>query len=80
VLCALARGAWESMASKNTIAIRRKAERKAESERWDIVNSPLFFWTRKFLFRCRFFEVAAFPKPYYNPANLEKVGTGVKQK
>jgi hypothetical protein len=28
----------------------------------------------------RFFEVAAFPKPYYNPANLEKVGTGVKQK
>jgi hypothetical protein len=42
------------------------------------MNSPLFFWTRKFLFSCRFFEVAAFSKPYYNPANLEKVGTGVK--
>src|SRR5271165_4275805 len=28
----------------------------------------------------QFFEVAAFPEPYYNPANLEKAATGVKQK
>jgi hypothetical protein len=27
-----------------------------------------------------FFEVAALSKPYYNPANLEKAPTGVKQK
>src|SRR5690349_21115004 len=28
----------------------------------------------------RIFEVAVPRKPYYNPANLEKVGGGVKQK
>jgi hypothetical protein len=27
-----------------------------------------------------FFEVAGVSKPYYNPANLEKAPTGVKQK
>jgi hypothetical protein len=27
-----------------------------------------------------FFEVAAVPEPYYNPANLEKAGASVKQK
>jgi hypothetical protein len=45
------------------------------------MDSPLFFARReKFFFVCRFFEVAALLKPYYNPANLEKVGTGVKYK
>src|SRR6266478_1636195 len=28
----------------------------------------------------QFFEVAVSLKPYYNPVNLEKAGTGVKQK
>jgi hypothetical protein len=32
------------------------------------------------IFDDRFFEVAVPRKPYYNPANLEKAGTGVKQK
>jgi hypothetical protein len=41
---------------------------------------PCFAGSENFNFSNRFFEVAALPKPYYNPANLEKVGTGVKQK
>jgi hypothetical protein len=68
------------MASKSKSNPKRKAERKAEFEAWDIIDSPLFSGRKRFLFGCQFFEVAAFPKPYYNPANLEKVGTGVKQK
>jgi hypothetical protein len=68
------------MAIKSKSNPKRKAERKAECERWDIIDSPLFRWSREILFDRYFFEVAAFPKPYYNPANLEKVGTGVKQK
>jgi hypothetical protein len=32
------------------------------------------------VFHFLFFLVAAPLKPYYNPANLEKAGTGVKQK
>jgi hypothetical protein len=35
---------------------------------------------RKFSFLKQFFEVAALPEPYYNPANLEKAATRVKQK
>src|SRR5271155_1224578 len=42
------------------------------------VNLPL--WSRKISFTHLFFEVAAVAEPYYNPANLEKAGTGVKQK
>jgi hypothetical protein len=42
--------------------------------------TPVFLDANISLITCRFFEVAAFPKPYYNPANLVKVGTGVKQK
>ena len=41
------------------------------------MTSPL---AAKILFTPRFFEVAAPLKPYYNPVNLEKAGTGVKQK
>ena len=44
------------------------------------MDSPLFRSWRTILFGCRFFEVAVLGKPYYNPANLVKVGTGVKQK
>src|SRR5271155_5253672 len=42
------------------------------------VNLPL--WSRKISFTHLFFEVAAVAEPYYNLANLEKAGTGVKQK
>src|SRR5271167_407219 len=35
---------------------------------------------QKISFTYLFFEVAAIREPYYNPANLEKAGTGVKQK
>jgi hypothetical protein len=42
--------------------------------------TPVFRSSRKILFFAGSFEVAALLKPYYNPANLEKVGTGVKQK
>jgi hypothetical protein len=71
-----------SVVSKSESTPKRKAERerKRKSESWDIVNSPLFSGRENFYSVAQFFEVAAFPKPYYNPANLEKVGTGVKQK
>src|SRR5580692_556445 len=41
------------------------------------MNSPLF--SKNFL-DSGFFEVAVPPKPYYNPANLEKAGSRVKRK
>jgi hypothetical protein len=40
------------------------------------MNSP----PPKEFFAARFFEVAPFREPYYNPANLEKARTRVKQK
>jgi len=80
VLCAPACGAVHSIVSKSESTPRREAERKTKTESWDIVNPPLFLDAKDFNSVARFFEVAAFPKPYYNPANLVKVGTGVKQK
>src|SRR5580658_5771570 len=41
------------------------------------MNSPL---VSKNSFGGEFFEVAVPPKPYYNPANLEKAGSRVKRK
>src|SRR5580692_3772501 len=41
------------------------------------MNSPLF---SKNSLDSGFFEVAVPPKPYYNPANLEKAGSRVKRK
>jgi hypothetical protein len=41
------------------------------------MNSPL---VSKNSLGSGFFEVAVPPKPYYNPANLEKAGSRVKRK
>src|SRR5277367_1451032 len=80
VLCAAANGA------ASTIAAQRKSREKilrrqriwlCQSPADLFMNSPL---VSKNSTASGFFEVAVPPKPYYNPANLEKAGSRVKRK
>jgi hypothetical protein len=46
-----------------------------QTERTALITHPL---RQNISFLNQFFEVAAFPEPYYNPANLEKAAISVK--
>src|SRR5215472_11267040 len=79
VLCASARGAAKEIArirEKANRMLRPHNEGNREKNSRAFMNSPL---ATKML-RERIFAVAVPRKPYYNPANLEKVGSCVKQK
>src|SRR5215472_11885020 len=79
VLCATARGAAKEIARSRERAngmVRPHNEGNREKNSRAFMNSPL---ATKMLEE-RIFAVAVPRKPYYNPANLEKVGSCVKQK
>src|SRR5271155_3060561 len=80
VLCAPANGAAKNMASarKNEEkTLRWRTATLRQNPAANFMNSPL---VSKNSFGSGFFEVAVPPKPYYNPANLEKAGSRVKRK
>src|SRR5271169_2262262 len=80
VLCAPANGAARRIAgvrkSRETMLPLRSALLR-QNPPASFMNSPL---VSKNSFGGEFFEVAVPPKPYYNPANLEKAGSRVKRK
>src|SRR5271156_5685861 len=80
VLCAPANGAANRAASARDRKEKTQRQRSAslrQNPAASFMNSPL---VSKNFFESRFFEVAVSPKPYYNPANLEKAGSRVKRK
>src|SRR5271154_3338382 len=80
VLCAPANGAARRIAgarkSRETMLQLRSALLR-QNPAASFMNSPL---VSKNSLGSEFFEVAVPPKPYYNPANLEKAGSRVKRK
>src|SRR5580692_1797794 len=80
VLCPPANGAASGIASVRTTRermLRWHRVKPCQSPAAIFMNSPL---VSKNSFGSGFFEVAVPPKPYYNPANLEKAGSRVKRK
>src|SRR5216684_2336769 len=80
VLWASANGAARQNAIIRTVANkmpRRPIECSCRKRASTFMTSPL---APKSFFENQFFEVAVPLKPYYNPVNLEKAGTRVKQK
>src|SRR4029077_2846708 len=80
VLCAPANGAVSKRVSTRTNGenvLRRQCARLCQNPAVDFMTSPLI---PKNSLGSGFFEVAAPPKPYYNPVNLEKAGCSVKRK
>src|SRR6266478_5345114 len=80
VLCAFAKGAAKRITAATRAAVRmfgQQMVRTCRKRASAFMTSPLA--VNNFV-HFLFFEVAAPLKPYYNPVNLEKAGTGVKQK
>src|SRR5271165_1772067 len=80
VLCAPANGAAKRIAGARNIRetmLQRRSVLLRQNPAASFMNSPL---VSKNSFGGEFFEVAVPPKPYYNPANLEKAGSRVKRK
>jgi hypothetical protein len=80
VLCALLDGAsGKKRIAQNTknadLARTPACNFSQQTERTALITHPL---RQNISFLNQFFEVAAFPEPYYNPANLEKAAISVK--
>ena len=81
VLCAAANGEAASDAHvEMAMKKNRRPRRDKARANTNIYPHELTPYSGKLIWLNRFFEVAVLPKPYYNPANLEKADIRVKQK